>query len=548
MTPLSLHIQPPEGDAFERECGNQPLVLGRSTDADVHINDGSMSRRHARIVTRQGVWLIEDLGARNGTYVNGERIEGRRPLAIGDLVQMGATTIRVGGGEPASAVGALGRGELGSSIFRSLAEFAAAAEAASQVAPVRAAARLKVLNEFHRALAAPVSLDALLELVLERLFTVLPAEEGLVLLKQADGSLKTAATRRLPGMTGELVVSRRLRDEVVGKETAALVSDVAMDDRLTDASSTIGAGSRSILAAPITDAEGCVGMVAVYSRAEVRRFGEDDLELLVSLASVAALRIRNIVLAEEAAARQRDDRELALAHDIQMAMLPRATPERAEVQLAATLVPARPVGGDLYDFIVIDDALWLIVADASGKGVSAALSAAVTRTLFRALAHTSTNVSDVTSRMNAELARDSEPESYVTAFIGRLDLSSGQLRYTVAGHPPPLIATRDRPIAPLSPPGGSTALGIARQAIYEEGAITLAPGNVLLAFTDGVTEAVNTSGASYSEVRLHELFGGLAGEPPQHIVDRVVKAVSAFAADAPQHDDITVLALQYRGN
>ena len=547
MTSLNLHIQPPEGAAFERECGEAPLVLGRAPEADVVINDGSMSRRHARIVARQGVWLIEDLGARNGTYVNGERIEGRRPLVIGDLVQMGGTTIRVGGDEPVSAVGALGRGELGSSIFRSLAEFAAA-EAASQVAPARAAARLKALNDFHRALAAPVSLDALLDLLLERLFAVLQAEEGLVLLKQADGSLRTAATRRLPGMTGELVVSRRLTEEVVAKETAALVSDVAEDDRFTGAASMIGAGIRSILAAPITDAEGGVGMVAVYSRAQVRRFGEEDLELLVSLASAAALRIRNIALADEAAARQVRDRELSLAHEIRMGMLPRAIPQRPEVELAATLTPARSVGGDLYDFLVIDDALWFIVADAAGNGVGAALSATVTRTLFRALAQASRSVSDVTSRMNEELARDSEPHSYVTAFIGRLDLATGELRYSSAGHPPPLIASTASPLAPLSPPGGSMALGIARRAVYEEGAITLAPGNVLLAFTDGVTEAANASGESYSDARLGELFAGLAGHPPQHIVDSVAKTVNAFAAGARQQDDITVLALKYRGN
>jgi phosphoserine phosphatase RsbU/P len=268
----------------------------------------------------------------------------------------------------------------------------------------------------------------------------------------------------------------------------------------------------------------------------------------VSLASVAALRIRNIALAEEAAARQSDDRELALAHEIQMGLLPGPNPERAEVQLAATLVPARSVGGDLYDFIVIDDALWFIVAAASGRGVSAALSAVVTRTLFRALAQTSQNVSDVTSRMNEELARDGKPESYVTAFIGRLDLSSGELRYTNAGQLPPLISTGDRPFAPLSTPGGSIALGNARRAIYEEQAITLAPGNVLLAFTGGVSDAVNMSGESSSDARLQELFGGLTGEPPQEIVDRVMKAVSPFAAGAPQHEDITILALQYRGN
>src|SRR5688572_16142644 len=333
MMTLSLRIEPPSGLPIERDCSEGELTFGRSTEADVVISDGSMSRRHARIVAEQGAWLVEDLGARNGTYVNGERIEGRRPLVPGDVIQMGGTRVVVHGPEPATPKGALGLGELGSSIFRSVADLAEAES--KHVAPARAAARLKALNDFHRALAGPVAIDELLALLLERLFAVLHAEEGLILLRQADGSMKTAASRRLPGATGELVVSRRLTEEIVGKDTAALVSDVAMDDRFTGAESVIGAGIRSILAAPISDPGGCLGMVAIYSRAKVRRFGEEDLELLVSLASAAALRIRNLALADEAAERRVHDRELALAHDIQMGMLPRAIPDRAEIGRAS---------------------------------------------------------------------------------------------------------------------------------------------------------------------------------------------------------------------
>ena len=116
----------------------------------------------------------------------------------------------------------------------------------------------------------------------------------MILLRQKDGTLATVASRRLPGATGELLVSRRLISEVVDKGTAALVSDLAIDERFSGSDSIIGSGIRSILAAPISDAEGCVGMVAVYSRAHVRRFGEEDMELLVSLAAAAALRIRNV--------------------------------------------------------------------------------------------------------------------------------------------------------------------------------------------------------------------------------------------------------------
>jgi serine phosphatase RsbU (regulator of sigma subunit) len=503
-----------------------------------------MSRTHARIAADGDDWVVEDLGARNGTFVNGDRIQGRRRITEGDIIKMGATVVRVTSGTGESAQ-ALGSSDLASSIFRPVAEIARTelhAAAASRIA-----ARLKAINDFHRAVAGPISLDELLELLLEGLFDALHPEEGVILLRQPDGTLATAASRRLPGSTGDLLVSRRLTVEVVEKGTAALVSDLAIDERFSGADSMIGSGIRSILAAPISDSAGCLGMVAIYSRAHVRRFGEEDLELLVSLAAAAALRIRNVALAEEAAARRVQDRELALAHDIQMAMLPRQMPERRDLEMAATLLPARAVGGDLYDFLLMDDALWFIVADAAGKGVSAALFMAVTRTLFRAVAHSEATASSVVARMNTELARDNERQFFVTTLVGRLDLSSGMLSYSNAGHSPPLRMSASGTVEPLAAVESGIALGILEDATYEEGHVRLRPGDVLLLFTDGVTEAVNSGGELFSDARLQTALASSAALPINEIVTRLVGEVNTFATGTPQEDDITVLALRYHG-
>lgn len=545
MSTITLHIEPPVGQPSDRECREGTVTFGRAVGADVVVTDGSMSRNHARIVLEGDAWVVEDLGARNGTFVNGDRVDGRQRIASGDVIKMGATLVRVSEPDAPLETGSLGGSGLASSIFRHAADLAGAEMHGA--APSRVAARLKALNDFHRALAGPISLDELLELLLERLFAALHPEEGVILLRQPDGTLTTAASRRLPGAKGNLLVSRRLIVEVVEKGTAALVSDVEADERFASAHSMIGSGIRSILAAPISDAAGCVGMVTIYSRAHVRRFGEEDLELLVSLASAAALRIRNVALAEEAAARRVQDHELALAHDIQMAMLPRQMPERTEVEMAATLIPARAVGGDLYDFLVIDDALWFVVADAAGKGVSAALFMAVTRTLFRAVAHSEATVSSVMARMNAELARDNERQFFVTALVGRIDLRSGQLSYSNAGHPPPLRSTGSGAPEVLQIADIGIALGILEDAAYGEGRVPLSAGDVVLLFTDGVTEAINGTGELFSDDRLARTFGDSAGRSVNEIVDTVVDTVSAFAAGAPQEDDITVLALRYNG-
>lgn len=542
MNAIRLTIAPPVGERSVRECRDRAVTFGRGAACDVVVNDQSMSRQHARIAPDGDGWTVEDLGARNGIFVNGQRVDGRRPMVPGDVLKMGATLVTVGSVADAQPA-ALGNDDFGTSIFRAASEINSELEAAGPAS--RVAARLKALNDFHRAMAAPISLDALLELLLERLFTTLQPEEGVILLREPDGTMRTAASRRLPNATGDLLVSRRLVTEVADKGTAALVSDIAMDARFAAAQSIIGSGVRSILAAPIGDAAGCLGMVAIYSRAHVRRFGEEDLELLVSLASAAALRVRNVALAEEAAARRVQDHELALAHDIQMAMLPRQFPERPELDMAAALIPARAVGGDLYDFLVVDGALWFIVADAAGKGVSAALFMAITRTLFRARAHGDATIAAVIAYMNRALARDNERQFFVTALLGRLDLQSGELTYATAGHPPPLHASHAG-AATLDQVEGGIALGIVDDAVYHERRVKLASGDVLLVFTDGVTDAINATGELFSDVRLEAHLAAQAERPASEIVTSLMDAVGEFAAGVPQEDDITVLALRYR--
>jgi serine phosphatase RsbU (regulator of sigma subunit) len=546
---MRLRVEPPNGQAFEHECGGAALVIGRAPTVDLTVDDTWMSRQHARLFPGEDGWFVEDLGARNRTTVNGSPVEGATRLRPGDVMQLGHTIVRVEAPPHDLPAPAADR----TTLFRpaaALAELALDAPTGDAVdarSLERLADRLGLLNEFHRSLGTPISLAALLDLLLARLFAVLRPEEGVVLLTRAHGRVETAASRRLPGATGELQVPRRLVDEVVGKGSAALVSDVSLDDRFSGSHSMIRSGIRSILAAPMADAEGCVGMIALYSRAHVRQFSEDDLALLVTLASAAALRIRNIELAEHAAQRRMLERELALAHDIQMAMLPRVLPDRDEVDLAAALRPARAVGGDLYDFFLDGARLWFIVGDVSGKGVGAALVMAVAKTLFRALARGQASVGVVLTRMNQELVRDNEGQVFVTAFAGSLQLDDGSLAVCGAGHNLPFRIARDGLVRTLGPEHNGIALGILEDAVYEETRLSLQAGEGLVIYTDGITDAVNADAELFSTERLEQCLADCGGGPAAQIVTSVFDAVGRFAGDARQEDDMTLLALRYRG-
>jgi anti-anti-sigma factor len=547
LPPLLLHIEAPGGSDLDRSFTSESVVVGRSEQADITVTDHSVSRRHARLFRQGRDWAVEDLGSRNGTLLNEQRLPAPAALKPGDVVRVGDTRLVLGTpGQPtaplhaAAAIDPTAPAESVVSLLRPATELMKIAGS-----DAGASARLRLLNEVHRALAKPISRAELLDMILDRAFEVLQPEDAAIFLRGTDGELYKAAERRSPQSTGRLLVSRRLAEEVTIKGAAALVLDAQLDERFSGAESILASGVRSIVAAPLLDAEGCLGMIALYSRMHVRRFAEPDLELLVSLAAAAALRVRNLALVEESAKRQVLDRELALAHDIQMGMLSRAVPRRSEVDLGARLRPARTVGGDLYDMLVVGDHLWFIVADVAGKGIAAALLMAVAQTLFRAIAPSGSSLAEVASRMNRELCRDNDRAMFVTTMAGCLDLRTGHLQLVNAGHNLPYWMGRDGTVRAL-PVAGGPALGVVADSAFAVTDLQLQPDDGLLIYTDGVCDALDPKGASFGTSRIERSLSTAVSESAARIVHRMFEAVDGFAGEAPQEDDITVVAVRYR--
>ena len=254
-------------------------------------------------------------------------------------------------------------------------------------------------------------------------------------------------------------------------------------------------------------------------------------------------------LKETTAAKERIESELQIAHEIQMSMVPKIFPpfpERSEFDLFATLVPAKEVGGDLYDFFFVDDDhLCFAVGDVSGKGVPASLFMAVTKTLFRATAGNGGSPGEILARLNAEICRDNDSCMFVTFFCGILNIHTGQVHYSNAGHNLPFYLSLDG-VRPLENFGG-ISLGLLEQGPYASGGMSLRPGESLLLYTDGVTEAMNPSRTLYSDQRLEQFLGTSQSSTPRQIIGDLISDVRHFAGEAPQSDDITVLALQYFG-
>lgn len=520
---LRVRVESTGGAPEERVLEQTDVVIGRVATAGLVIADASVSRQHARLTFQNGAWWVEALSATNPTLLNDATIDRPHRLVPGDLLKMGTSAVRV----------------LGSPDPPLQAPAPAPGQGATDD---RQSARLDILNEVHRALATAISLPGLLDLILERCFSVLAPEEGVVLLRTPDGSLEQAATRQRMGGAGPIHVSRRLIEEVAGKGKPALVMDAAIDERLAGSESIVMSGVRSVVAAPLSDGDGALGLIVLSSRAGVRQFTQHDLDLLVSLASAAALRVRNVALAEEAAERRVLERELAIAHDMQMSMLPKPMPDHPEVSVAATLEPAHSVGGDLYDYWIAGDRLWFIVADVAGHGVGAALYMAVVKALFRASAHGDVSVAEVAARINREIARDNDSMLFVTAMFGELMLATGEVTMVDAGHNPAVVvAPGGRLTQPAIPK--SVALGVVEDFEFSEGRFHLAPGTTLLLYTDGATDARSTSGDTFGADRLMAAIRN-ADSAPAVLVSSVTAAIDAFATGAPQEDDITLLAIR----
>ncbi|MDD5677447.1 MAG: SpoIIE family protein phosphatase [Kiritimatiellae bacterium] len=256
-------------------------------------------------------------------------------------------------------------------------------------------------------------------------------------------------------------------------------------------------------------------------------------------------------LTEATVARERLESELKIARTIQMSFLPKhfpPFPEQAEFDLYARLEPAKQVGGDLYDFFLLDDQhLFFSIGDVADKGVPAALFMAVTKTLMKGIAlQGGLDPAGIMEHVNQELCKENDTNMFVTVFCGVLNFCTGKLVYSNAGHNPPLIRRAGSQPEELPVPKG-IVLGTIEAVRYSTASLILHAGDTLVLYTDGVTEACNPSQDLYSMERLRETAAGVSDQEPKTVVDAIFQSVNAYAAGAPQSDDITVLALHYHG-
>jgi phosphoserine phosphatase RsbU/P len=554
---LKVSVIPAEGEPFQRSLpGTAPVVVGRSSEVDLMVPDRMLSRRHARLFLEGCDWFVEDLGSHNGTFLNGAKVQGPARLKDGDVLALGGSTLTVAStpasGASSRPVEATHTGSVsGATIFRPAtevlrqgAEDHGGGRETDKEALRASLERLRVLNQVHQALARSISLNELMDLILDRAFSSLHPEEGAIYLKRKDGEYACAASRSSRPSAAPVTVPRSLVREVGEKGMAALVLDVQADDRFAAAASMLSAGVRSLVAAPLQDGQGVLGIIALASTLAVRQFNEEDMELLVSLGAVAALRIRNVALTEEAAEAKRLEQELTLARRIQLALLPDRLPEIPGYEVHGGNLPSRGVSGDYYEVLRrkegAEAVLWIV--DVCGKGMSAALLTASLEALAAGLLEEGLEPDEIFRRVSRLLYHRTPPEKYATAFMAAIETATGKVTFTNAGHCPSLLVRADGSFQWLEATG--IPLGLMEEWAYARHEASMAPGDLIMLYTDGITEAMDPSAEEFGSDRLAEVVVAHRTDPLKDLARALETEMDNFAKGVPYADDRTLVLMR----
>jgi phosphoserine phosphatase RsbU/P len=409
---------------------------------------------------------------------------------------------------------------------------------------------LLTLYEITRKMNSSLDFDEVLNQSIDSIMQLTQAERGVLMIADTDtNELQVRVARGISGETLEEAdaYSTTVVSQVVETRQALLTNNAMFDDRYQPGQSIIMRGLRAILCAPMLVQARLVGVVYVDTSMRTGMFSDADRDLLMVVAGQAGTAIENARLYAVAVEKGRLERELQMAREIQEALLPTRLPEYRGYDVAAIWQAAREMAGDFYDvFHLADDTLGMVIADVSDKGAGAALFMAISRSFVRSYAFAGLSPVDVLRQTNDLLVEDSDSGMFVTAYYSVFD-HSGRCLNVNAGHNPPVLYRQATQAAEFMPRGGR-AIGWFKDNPLQAVTVDMQPGDVLIYYTDGLTEAENMVRQDYGAERLRQVAAQAAqSQSAAAIRDAIVADVNAFRGDAPLFDDLTLVVVRYCG-
>lgn len=545
--------------------GDEPVLVGRAPDCAIQLLDRRISRYHARIIATDLGFDLEDMESRNGTFLNHHQVTGRVNLSHNDVIALGGTQLlfELDPSEMPRAEDTAQRVRLTAGVLPSV-RAAKPVDADTTPLGVRIplrndviadpAHRLQVLYQLSGAFRGELDSHNLLTKLMSLIWRVIAPDRGVIFLQDPEtGVLKPVTVKTESPAGEEIVISQQVVEKALSENTAILVGDTRNHGGFDQSESMIRSNIRSIICTPLVAHGRSFGVIYVDTQGEygygMRSFSSDDLELMTGITNQAALALENARLHEETLKHQKLERELEIARDIQEQLLPANYPAIPGLDVAALCEPARQVGGDYYDFFEVGDGRTaLVLGDASGKGVPAAISVAMVRTAIRSRVRTQTDVDlgQMVAGLNSAFCHDRLRDNYITLCIMLYDPAQSTITYTNAGNVPPLLLRASGEVQTLT--AGGPLLAALEDATYEAEVVTLHPGDVVLVYSDGLTDTHNLRGEMFGPERLKKAMRHARELSARRISDYLMDSIARFRETREPFDDLTLVVAKAMPN
>jgi len=552
------------------ELAGERTVLGRHPHCEVVLDDVSVSRHHAQILESHGRYYLEDLRSRNRTYLNEATIEGRTELDDLDTIKVCDVHFRFHLQMPANDVspmpkthermdaltipersmdGSTGDIEDSSLIIGTV----SAKDGSNWRLDVKPEAKLRAVLEISQAVGNTLNVDEVLQKTLDGLFKIYPQADGGFVLLHDPGTRKVIAkATKFRGNQHEdsIRISTTIVNQAVETRDAILSADAVEDSQFELSDSLLELQIHSMMCVPLVgkSQDNVFGVIQIDNRNVKQKFSQDDLDMLVSVASQVSLAVENVRLHEEilreSLKKREMERDLEFATQIQLGFLPNQPPKLPGYEFFDFYESALSVGGDYFDYINLPDGrVAVAVGDVAGKGVSAALLMARLYSSARFHLLTQPTVADAMAGLNADVASSGLGHRFITFIIAILDPDTHQVTIGNAGHLPPIWRKVDGEVQFVGQQDSGMPLGIKPNQVFTEMKSTLQPEETLLLYTDGITEAMNPHEELYGRKRLSRyISGGPTGV--EELVNGIIGDVETFCGEQSLRDDVCLVCLQ----
>jgi phosphoserine phosphatase RsbU/P len=521
---------------------HSPFTVGRKVDKDLVIADPRVSRDHALIVSENGAFSVVDQGSKHGTFVNGERVE-RKILERNDRLEFGVREVAYVIFNPQHGTTNSAREFLSQISVMHISDETTDLE------------KLVLFLEAARKLNTIGVLDEILMTLLDVTLKLTRAERAYVYMKNARGDLRLAAGRNSKGepLLDDKTISHSILDDALKSNSEFVLTDTSRSADLTGRKSIVAYDLRTVICVPLRkpqvqatrDAEApspapsaeVMGALYVDSRFASRDISGVSNDILHAIATEAASLIENARLVQAEEAGRRYQQELSIAASIQQRLMAVTIPEVPFAKLAGRNLSCKEIGGDFFDAVNTEQGLTIVLADVSGKGVSAALLASTLQGMIYSQLTAGMPLTEIVTAVNRFFTDKNIGEKYATVIIARVR-DDGDLEYVNCGHVQPLVVSNGDVQRPAH---GNLPVGLLPDAKYESAHCQLKPGDRLVLVTDGVTEAENARGDFFEDSRLE--LAAKAGT-----LEQIFTAISSFCSGTPLNDDCTVVELVYTGS